>query len=183
MSSRFFRMCLVVGGALAGQNYSVAAPMDAACVRTQAIGLRVATHENAEEQMLLPQTAGYRITKIIRDPLLHQQWAMAVSCGHPERPSIAIPLPEQRLDATLSPSTTPTDSHGSNPFPIVHAGDVVQLVAREPNLRMEIAGRAEQSGALGSKVRVRSLNSGFDIGRDQTFVGIVRGPGKIEIQP
>jgi flagella basal body P-ring formation protein FlgA len=80
-------------------------------------------------------------------------------------------------------------AHGSNatgrqsPFPVIHAGDVVQLRRQERNLRIEVAGRAEENGAIGSKVRVRLLHSGFDAGQEQTFIGIVRGPGNVEIEP
>jgi flagella basal body P-ring formation protein FlgA len=108
---------------------------------------------------------------------------MVASCGHPERPLIAMLLPEQRLHTSSSSTINQAANRPSNPFPIVHAGDLVQILAQEKNLRMEIAGKAEESGVLGSKVRVRSLNSAFDIGHEQTFVGIVRGPGKIEILP
>jgi hypothetical protein len=156
--------------------------MDAICVRTPAMALRVMTSEDVAGTMMV-QTEGYRIATIRRDPLLHQRWAMVASCGHPERPLMAMLLPEQRADAVSASKSNSTGDQRSNPFPIVHAGDLVQLLAWEKNLRMEIAGKAEESGALGSTVRVRQLNSGFDIGREQTFVGVVRGPGKIEIQP
>lgn len=175
MNSHLFKLCLL-GGTLIGPNNLTAAPMEAACVRTPAMALQVMKDESASGTML-SQGEGYRITTIRRDPLLHQRWAMVASCGHPERPLIALSLPEQKIDAV------PADRQRSNPFPIVHAGDLVQLLAQEKNLRMQIAGRAEESGSLGSKVRVRLLNSGFDIRPEQTFIGIVRGPGKIEIQP
>lgn len=160
----------------------MAATLETTCVRTPAMALRVITNENAGGT-ILSSTEGYRITAIRRDRLLHQRWAMVASCGHPERPLIVMPLPEQKMGAALASRSNPADNPRSDPFPIVHSGDLVQLLAREKTLRMEIAGRAEQSGALGAKVRVRLLRSWFDIGREQTFVGIVRGPGKIEIQP
>ena len=177
-----FRICLLLAGALIVPNSLIAAPMDAICVRTPAMALRVMTSENAAGIMMV-QTEGYRIATVRRDPLLHQRWAMVASCGHPERPLIAMLLPEQRAGAAPASKSNSTEGQRSNPFPIVHAGDLVQLLAWEKNLRMEIAGKAEESGVLGSTVRVRRLNSGFDIGREQTFVGVVRGPGKIEIQP
>jgi hypothetical protein len=162
-------------------NNLIAATVDAICFRTPAMALRVTTSEDATGTTMA-QTEGYRIATVRRDPLLHQRWAMVASCGHPERPLIAMLLPEQSVGAVLASKSNSKEDRRSNPFPIVHAGDLVQLLAREKNLRMEIAGKAEESGALGSIVRVRQLNSGFDMGREQTFVGIVRGPGKIEIQ-
>jgi flagella basal body P-ring formation protein FlgA len=64
---------------------------------------------------------------------------------------------------------------------VVHAGDLVQAWRQEPNLRIELAGRAEESGMIGSHVRVRVLHSGFDSGQPLTVTGIVRGPGNVEI--
>jgi flagella basal body P-ring formation protein FlgA len=54
--------------------------------------------------------------------------------------------------------------------------------SQESNLRIEAAGRAEEAGTVGSLVRVRLLHSGFDLGQEQTLVGIVRGPGDVEMQ-
>jgi len=176
-----FRICLLAGTLMVSNNL-IAATVDAICFRTPAIAFRVTTSGDATGTMMA-QTEGYRIATIRRDPLLHQRWAIVASCRHPERPLIAMLLPEQRGDALRASKSNSTEDRRPNPFPIVHAGDLVQLLVSEKNLRMEIAGKAEESGALGSTVHVRQLNSGFDIGREQTFVGIVRGPGKIEIQP
>lgn len=71
----------------------------------------------------------------------------------------------------------------SSLFPVVHAGDLVQLWSQEQNLHIEIAGRAEQNGAVGNKIRVRLLHPGFDTGREQTGLGIVRGPSNVELLP
>ena len=159
-----------------------AAPMETVCVRTPAMALRVIVNGNATGTMVA-QSEGYRITTTRLDPLLRQRWAMIASCGHPDRPLIAMLLPEQKAVAVLSSIGNPTNDQLSNSVQVVHAGDPVKLLVYEKNLRMEMAGRAEESGTLGSRVRVRLLSSGFDVGRKQTFVGIVRGPGKIEMQP
>jgi hypothetical protein len=180
-SPALFRICLLAATLIVPNNL-MAATADAICFRTPAMALRVTTSEDGAGTTMA-QTEGYRIATIRRDPLLHQRWAMVASCGHPERPLIAMLLPEQRVDAAPASKSNSTEDRRSDPFPIVHAGDLVQLLVSEKNLRMEIVGKAEESGTLGSTVRVRQLNSGFDIGREQTFVGIVRGPGKIEIQP
>lgn len=66
-------------------------------------------------------------------------------------------------------------------FPVVHAGDLLQLWRQEENLRIEVAGRAEENGAEGSRIRVRLLSSSFDMGQEQTVIGIVRGPGDVEM--
>lgn len=46
---------------------------------------------------------------------------------------------------------------------------------------MEIAGRAVESGTVGSRIRVHILHSGFGTNQEETITGIVRGPGDVEI--
>jgi hypothetical protein len=178
--SSFLKARLLVSASFILVGSSTAPPIEAACARTPALALH-AVQSSANEDML-SQGDGYRIVSVRWDPLLNQRWAMVASCEHPERPSIAMLLTGRRLPAEVP-------AHGSNangrqsPFPVIHAGDVVQLRSQERNLRIEVAGRAEENGAVGSKVRVRLLHSGFDAGQEQTFIGTVRGPGYVELEP
>ena len=118
---------------------------------------------------------GYRTISVHWDPLLRQQWATIASCGHPERPSIALLLPSGPHDKATEVAPAP--------FPIIHAGDVVRLWKQENDLRIEVPGIAQESGARGSRVRVKLLRSGLD-GQQQehTLFGIVRGKRDVEIQ-
>lgn len=179
-SSSFIRACLLTI-ALLVQHRSIVAMAEQVCARTPAMALQ-AMNSNAAAGVLA-QTDGYRIAKVHLDPLLNRSWAMIASCGHPDRPWIAMLLPEMKLHDALSSFDSRTDHSEPTPFPVVHSGDLVQLRGSGKNLRIEVAGKAEESGTVGSVVRVHMINSGFDIGREQTLTGIVRGPGDVEIRP
>lgn len=177
--SSILKTSLAVAVSLFTARNSIAAPTEFACARTPSLALGISS---------LPATAGvmagqegYRV-KIVRwDPLLKQRWAVVASCDHPERPSIAMQVSDERLEA-VHPNLESRRQTTQSPFPIVHAGDLVQLWKQEQNLRIKVAGRAEENGAAGSRVRVRLIPSGFDIGPEHTFIGIVRGPSDVEIE-
>ncbi|QNI35435.1 flagella basal body P-ring formation protein FlgA [Edaphobacter albus] len=138
-------------------------------------------------QMALPSSTStmlehgenYRVIATRWDPVLNQRWAVISSCDHPEHPSIsfAISKPDRETISSQFRATSLL------PFPVVHAGDLVQLWGQDQNLHVEIAGRAEQNGAVGNRIRVRLLRSGFDTGREQTMLGVVRGPRNVELVP
>jgi hypothetical protein len=144
----------------------ISAPANPLCARTPELALRT-------RQSGFSQGEGYRVASMRWDPLLNQHWAMIASCSHPERPAFAL---------RISDGESASESRAAQtPFPVVHAGDVVQLWSQEHNLRIEAAGRAEESAAAGGRVRVRLLHTGFDPGQEQTMIGIVRGAGDVEI--
>lgn len=128
------------------------------------------------------ENSGYRVTRIQSDPVLGLKWAMIISCGHPEWPAFtlranrATSITLQRRDGSLTESVKTA--------PVVHAGDIVRLWRQESLVRIEIAGVSEESGGLGSTIRVRLLRGNTD---DQSipeqFSGVVRGPLNVEIQP
>ncbi len=86
-------------------------------------------------------------------------------------------------NAFASLSASPVSPPLPTPFPVVHAGDLVQLVGQENNLRIEVSGRAMEAGSAGSIVHVRVVTSGFEAERERMFSGIVRGAGRVEIHP
>jgi len=151
---------------------------DAGCASTPELAIRLARFPGTEQRHL--QDTGYRVKSMRYDPVLDQQWAVIASCGHPERPTFAIhmdsPLPQRSGSSAPGQSVT----YGQKDA-LVHAGDIVQAWQQQPNLRIEIAGRAVESGTMGSPVRVRVLRSGFEAGQPLTLSGIVRGPGNVEI--
>jgi hypothetical protein len=130
-----------------------------------------------------PESRGYRVTKIQSDPVLGQRWAMIVSCGHPEWPAFALPA-----NGVTSITTLQEKDHSLTESvktaPVVHAGDIVRLWRQESLMRVEVAGVSEESGSLGSTIRVRLLRGNTD---DQSipeqFSGIVRGSSNVEILP
>lgn len=170
-----FRLLLTSTFALVASSVATAASAEPICARTPELALRMQPTRAAS----IPAAAeGYRIATVRWDPLLNQRWATIASCAHPERPTFALRLP----DAQGSSAKTGLTGSALPPFPVVHAGDLVQMWSQEQNLRIEAAGRAEETAAAGSRVRVRLLHTGFDLGEEQTLVGIVRGPGNVEIR-
>ncbi|HEY0163250.1 MAG TPA: flagella basal body P-ring formation protein FlgA [Edaphobacter sp.] len=166
------RMSLFLAAGLSLAGSAMAATPSPFCASTPELALR------ATQTVVTPETVasqeGYRVASVRRDPLLNQSWATVVSCSHPERPSITLPLP----------SDSPRNAQAANtPFPVVHAGDLVQLWGQQRNLRIEVAGKAEESGATGNRVRVRLLRTGLETGEPRALTGIVRGPGNVEIMP
>lgn len=147
---------------------------DAGCARTPQLAVRMAESVAPEEFPL--QDKGYRVRSMRYDPVLERQWAVVASCGHPERPTFAMPV-----DSPVANSVGATSAMPHARVSAVRAGDLVQAWQQEPNLRIEIAGRAEESGAVGNRVRIRILHSGFESGQPRTVIGIVRGPGNVEI--
>lgn len=147
---------------------------DANCAKTPQLAIR-ASKSNVAESLPLRDT-GYRVQSIRYDPVLNQQWAVVANCGHPEQPTVALLVGSVRANQLAAP-------HDMNDarITVVHAGEVVQAWQQGPNLRIEVAGRAEESGVIGSRVRIRFLHCGFESGQPLTVTGIVRGPGNVEI--
>jgi hypothetical protein len=130
-----------------------------------------------------PASRGYRVTKIQSDPVLGQRWAMIVSCGHPEWPAVALPANGATLITTLQ-ERDHSLTESVKTAPVVHAGDIVRLWRQESLLRMEVAGVSEESGDLGSTIRVRLLRGNTDgQSTPEQFSGVIRGPLNVEILP
>lgn len=170
----FFRISLLLVTSAAALFGTKSFAMDLACARTPAQAVKMYQFPETASELALKD--GYRITTVHRDPLLHQRWAMVTNCNHPERPALALLLSDSQLKFEEKGQQV------QNPFPVVHAGDLVQLWSQERDLRIEVAGRAEESGAIGSRVRVRVVRPGLDRGQEQVFLGVVRGPGNVEIE-
>ena len=121
---------------------------------------------------------GYQVARIVPDPVLHQKWAMIIRCGHPDLPAFAVPA-----NGARSFGATPTAAGVTTGF-IVHAGEMVRLWGQESLLRFEASGVAEESGGLGSTIRVRLAQNIVDDQSTPTwFSGIIRGNSDVEIQP
>lgn len=150
---------------------------DAACVRTPQLAVRTAGADAPQQPSL--QSSGYKVESIRYDPVLDQRWAVIASCGHPERPTFAVPVDSSLQDRSGAPSRRYGAIHEH--AEIVRAGELVQAWQQQPNVRIEVAGRAEESGGIGNHVRIRVLQSGSETGQPLTVIGIVRGPGNVEI--
>jgi hypothetical protein len=126
------------------------------------------------------EVEGYRTTSIYFDSILGKRWAALSNCEHPEWPQIAVPI--DRLDKL--PQVRPKSSTDEpTTIQVVHLGDMVRLWKQEDNLRIEVAGVAQQGGALGSVIRVRlAPRSVSDQLSQETVMGIVRGRSDVEIK-
>jgi hypothetical protein len=171
----FASRCLVAASCLTACSSNCIAT-GRACAPTPALALKVVTP--SEGGGLQVSGTGYRIKAVQWDPLLHQRWAMISSCEYPERPPIALAI----IEPLSSNSQMDPARSKHSPFLVVHAGDLLELWRQEPNLRITVAGRAEESGAEGGRVRVRLLHSGFDSGQEQTVIGFIHGPGDVEME-
>lgn len=123
---------------------------------------------------------GFRIANLRWDPFLQQQWAIVVSCAHPELPPLTLKVPVQSsryADVTrLS-------------LPAVRNGDFVRAWSQGSFARIEMNGVADGNAALGDRIRIRVMrplpsDGGLTAtGSSETLFGIVRGPHNVEIEP
>ena len=156
--------------------------MSQTCAPTPAQAIRVGSSSLPIEATT---SIGYRVTAFRWDPLLQQRWAIVATCGHPERPAIAVRIPD-RSDRVqmLRTERNPAIAHApETPLPDVHAGDPVRVWRKEATFQIEISGIAQENAAIGRRILVRVLSSNFaDGGQTQTLSGVVRGLRDVEIE-
>jgi hypothetical protein len=121
---------------------------------------------------------GYQVMRIESDPVLGKKWAMVSRCGHTDWPVLAVLTNE--TNSFTAASVTESDRTA----PVVHAGDAVRLWKQESMLRFELSGVAEESGRLGTTIRVRLAHKNTD-GQSisEELSGIIRGQSNVEILP
>ena len=135
-------------------------------------------HANvALDRSYAQMNTGYEMTAVHWDPVLRQNWAVVRPCQHDGAPAMLVPLNGDAPAPTMSP------------FPLVHAGEVVRIRQQDAHVWMELTGVAEESGAIGGRVRVHMLNTlkgtpslqdGWGV-RPKTLLAIIRGPHDVEI--
>jgi hypothetical protein len=122
-----------------------------------------------------PSSRGYRLEGMRWDPLLEQRWAIVSSCSRPDLPLQMVPVRRGSLVSNAS----------ANIFPaVIHAGDVVLVRSQEQFIRIEFTGVADESGPMGSRVRVHLLRSSTQQMTDTangTLIAVVRGPHEVEV--
>ncbi len=162
---------LSIGGTVAAQASCAKTPVGA--VRAAAQGTLVSP---------APGDNGYRVASVRWDPVLKQRWASIVVCKHPEWPAFTLSAGSPGPASPQQVSQAAAEDHEN--LAVVHAGDVVHLWRNEDMMRIEVTGVAEQSGSMGSAVRVRLLRRNTDDQSiEEQFNGIVRGPANVEMQP
>jgi Chaperone for flagella basal body P-ring formation len=166
---------------LTHQGICAAIPAHATCYSTP----RTAIDAVATKPLSSPalESSGYRITGVRLDSVLGERWATIVSCEHPEWPPLALPT------NGAGPLIQPQEAGRSltelvRAAPVVRAGELVRLWRQESLLRIEVDGISEESGTLGTTIRVRLLRRNMnDQSTPQQFTGVVRGPSNVEILP
>lgn len=155
------------------------ARLNAACSKT------VWDAAHAQENIVISALdgPGYRVTAVQWDALLQQHWAQVVDCRHPEWPAVSVMLEPKGLTNRSNTGPRPTiNSWRSSDEPLVHIGDVVRLWRQEEAVRIELQGVAEESGAIGTRIRVRLLR-GFGDKNNlvQRLHGVVCGHDDVEL--
>lgn len=140
-------------------------------------------HASASLSAAQSDLSAYRVSSIQSDPVLGKRWAMLISCEHSEWPVIALPV--DNTGTFQWPQCPGRVSSPDAPLkPTVHIGETIRAWKNENLLRIEVAGVAEEDGALGQKIRVRILRPAYsNASPPEHLSGTVRGPGNVEIQP
>ena len=119
---------------------------------------------------------GFRLEGIRLDRVGGGRWARVVSCVHPERPGMAVRVADER------PGVQVAGVAAGRLFGVgrtlVEIGSVVQVVQVEANVRLEVAGVAQESGAMGDAIRVRVGAAGLE----HFVAAVVRGEGLVEME-
>ncbi|MBS1821216.1 MAG: flagella basal body P-ring formation protein FlgA [Acidobacteria bacterium] len=166
---------LILAAGLLAASAVAAAPLNSGCRPTP---------EEALASLRTTQQGGmhgYRVANLRWDPFLQQQWAIVVSCAHPELPPLTLRVPGQsnRYTGPMKFSS-----------PAVRNGDRVRLWSQDSVIRVEMAGLAEGNAAVGDRIRIRVTHP-LALGGDgpdaysysQILFGIVRGPHNVEMEP
>ena len=132
------------------------------------------------------QLRGLRLRAIRWDAVLHQSWAVLEDMQHPERPlwaeltdPVGTVSPTEGFAAPGQPS--PISTVSAPPVAVVHYGDRVRLWRVERNVRIEMGAIAEGSAAAGEELKLRIPSSGVDGDTGWRVVGLVHGPGDVEM--
>lgn len=158
----------------------IATVAQAQCVATPA-----AAAASAASASSLPTAGrgGFRVASMRWDPVLRQRWVRVESCDHPEWPALEMPVPTVEKPQRFVERDLVSLEKKAAPL-VVRAGDAVQLWSTAGNLRMDVAAVAEESGALGAKVRVRLMQRQTRGGQsEREFEAVVRGPRDVEMLP
>jgi hypothetical protein len=158
------------------------------CAKTPAAALLRVSEEAAGgeaaaggEVAELEAMHGFRVETVRWDPFLGHGWAVIQSCEHRERPSFTVrtefatPLVSRRADRVVRAEVV---------LAIVRTGDLVRFWRRENNAQIEMIATSEESGVVGTRVRVK-LSTPRDAdgqpGQPLYLAGVVRGPADVEM--
>ncbi len=149
----------------------------AMCYSTPRLAINAITTPSPASET--PTNTGYRVAKILADPILRVRWAIISNCARPEWPQVVLSVPAgiSIQSQNAEPSITKIE------LPVVRAGEIVRLWKDEGIVRIEVTGVSEESGGIGKKIQVRLLRkSNEDEAASTVFPGIIRGPSNVEMQ-
>jgi hypothetical protein len=135
---------------------------------------------------------GYRLETLRRDALAGTVWAIVKSCGHPERPGVMVLASvgsgiAGSFAAGMARSSEATVAKAL----VMLAGTKVRLVQTSDNIRVEMGGVAQSSGAIGDVVRVRLMEVSLDgspgdqaswAPTERFATGVVRSRDLVEVE-
>jgi hypothetical protein len=127
-----------------------------------------------------------RLREIRWDAVLKQNWAVLEDVEHPEYPLWSERMdtvgPVQVVDGTAVVAKPAETVSPPKPYvALVHYGDRVRLWRTEKNVRIEMSAIAEGSAAAGEEVKLRIPSSGVNGDTGWRVVGVVHGPGDVEM--
>ena len=136
--------------------------------------------------MARAQLRGMRLREVRWDAVLKQNWAVLEDVQHPEYPLWSEPMdtvgPVEVVDGAAVVARSAENVLPPKPYlALVHYGDRVRLWKTESNVRIEMSAVAEGSAAAGEEVKLRIPSSGVDGDTGWRVVGVVHGPGDVEM--
>jgi hypothetical protein len=157
---------------------------EAACVRAEKAGAGQRV-EVERSDATAGATAGDGDAALRWDPLLGRGTILLAVCGHPDWPMQVISVVGDRgpVMARVRGGDAVAGAVTMAQTAVVHAGDTVRLWRQDRELHLEIAAVAEESGAVGRRIKLRPLRSkGSEDGAVTEVLGVVRGAGDVEME-
>ena len=138
---------------------------------------------------VLNASNGYRVQDVRIDPLMQRVWVRVSHCGDASAPLILVPVRAMLTGAPLPlqalpviPLTVLQDVRTSLGAPIsVHPGDAVKAVFTSTNVQMELDATANGQGRIGDLVEITLARRGDEPAH--RMHGVLRAPGRVEVQP
>jgi hypothetical protein len=126
---------------------------------------------------------------VLTDPCLGAKWQLVFDATHPGRPPRMVPVKQEALQASASPTLLGQSFRSEEPdaFPpiLLRAGDAVTIDQDSRFVHAEFQGVALESVAMGKSVRVRiTLGSrrgegAFQGTNEAVIVATATGPGRV----
>ncbi len=145
------------------------------------------TAEGAATQTGVRGVEGFRLEAVRRDAFSGVEWATVRSCAHPEWPGTLVLGSAWTSGSRLAARR---GEIGGARALVLLAGARVRLVETSGNVKLEMSGVAQGSGAIGDRVKVRMMpvsgdgtDAGTSWGGSERFLtGVVRSSELVEVE-